>query len=117
MVIAAGALGCWAGGLASDRWGRTALTIAAMAVSGACALVTGFTFGGPPLLTLGVALVWGVAVIADSAQFSTAITERSPAAYVGTALTPQPCPGVALRLFSTWLFPPLRGWVGCAAPR
>src|SRR2546425_8906316 len=42
VVIAAGAVGCWAGGVASDRWGRTALTMPAMAISGACALVTGF---------------------------------------------------------------------------
>ena len=75
MVVAAGAVGCWVGGVVSDRWGRTTLTMAAMALSGACALVTGFTFGGPPLLTLALAIVWGVTVIADSAQFSTAITE------------------------------------------
>src|SRR5207248_1240853 len=91
VVGAAGAFGCWVGGVASDRWGRTTLTTAAMALSGACALVTGFTFGGPPLLTLALAIVWGVTVIADSAQFSTAITELSPAAYVGTALTTQTC--------------------------
>jgi predicted MFS family arabinose efflux permease len=113
VVIAAGALGCWAGGVASDRWGRTTLTMAAMALSGACALVTGFTFGGPPLLTLALAIVWGIAVIADSAQFSTAITELSPAAYVGTALTTQTCAGFALTMASIWLVPPLvrvAGW-------
>ncbi len=72
VVIAGGALGCWAGGVVSDRWGRTRLTMLAMTASGLCALAIGLTFGGPPLLTLLVALVWGVTVIADSAQFSTA---------------------------------------------
>src|SRR5439155_1470439 len=112
-VGAAGAFGCWVGGVVSDRWGRTTLTMAAMALSGACALVTGFTFGGPPLLTLALAIVWGVTVIADSAQFSTAITELSPAAYVGTALTTQTCAGFALTMASIWLVPPLvrvAGW-------
>jgi MFS family permease len=112
VVVAAGALGCWAGGVVSDRWGRTTLTMAAMALSGACALVTGFTFGGPPLLTLALAIVWGVTVIADSAQFSTAITELSPAAYVGTALTTQTCAGFALTMASIWLVPPLVRTVG-----
>ncbi|OGL00774.1 MAG: hypothetical protein A3E31_10915 [Candidatus Rokubacteria bacterium RIFCSPHIGHO2_12_FULL_73_22] len=112
-VIAAGAPGCWLGGLASDRWGRTTLTIAAMALSGACALLTGLTFGGPPLVTLALALLWGVTVVADSAQFSTAITELSAPAYVGTALTTQTCVGFALTLVTIWLVPPLvrlAGW-------
>src|SRR5947208_14784714 len=80
LVVALGALGCWAGGVASDRWGRTALTMVAMALSGTCAAIIGLTFGGSPSLTLLVAAGWGMTVIADSAQFSTAITELSPPA-------------------------------------
>jgi len=112
LVIAAGALGCWTGGLASDRWGRTTLTMLAMAASGACALAIGATFGGPPALTLAVALVWGVTIIADSAQFSTAITELCPPAYVGTALTTQTCAGFALTTLTIWLIPPAVAAVG-----
>jgi hypothetical protein len=51
VVIAIGALGCWAGGLASDRWGRTTLTMAAMAVSGACAAVSPPAYVGTALTT------------------------------------------------------------------
>jgi MFS family permease len=112
VVIALGALGCWAGGVVSDRWGRTTLTMIAMALSGACALLIGFTFGGPPWLTLLVAIGWGVTIIADSAQFSTAITELSAPAYVGTALTTQTCAGFALTMLSIWLIPPLVTRVG-----
>jgi MFS family permease len=112
LVVALGALGCYAGGVASDRWGRTTLTIAAMALSGLCAALIGLTFGGPPLLTLVVAIVWGITVIADSAQFSTAITELSPPAYVGTALTTQTCVGFALTTLSIWLIPPIVTAVG-----
>ena len=111
-VIAVGALGCWLGGAASDRWGRTSATIAAMAVSGACAATIGLTYGGAPLATLAVALVWGISVIADSAQFSTAITELSPPAYVGTALTTQTCVGFALTTISIWLLPPIVAAIG-----
>jgi MFS family permease len=112
LVIAVGALGCWSGGLASDRWGRTTLTMVAMAASGACALAIGATFGGPPVLTLAIALVWGVTIIADSAQFSTAITELCPPAYVGTALTTQTCAGFALTTLTIWLIPPVVAAVG-----
>ena len=100
-------------GWASDRWGRTALTMIAMAASGTCALGIGFTFAAAPALTLLVAGVWGITVIADSAQFSTAVTELSPPAYVGTALTTQTCAGFALTMLSIWMIPPavrLLGW-------
>jgi MFS family permease len=113
VVIAAGAAGCWAGGVVSDRWGRTTLTMAAMTLSGTCATTIGLTFGGPPLLTLALAVVWGITIVADSAQFSTAITELSPPAYVGTALTTQTCVGFALTMASIWVIPPLvrlAGW-------
>jgi MFS family permease len=111
-VIAIGALGCWAGGLASDRWGRTTLTMIAMAASGLCAIAIGFTFGGSPTLTLVVAAVWGITVIADSAQFSTAVTELCPPAYVGTALTTQTCVGFALTMLTIWMIPPAVRWLG-----
>jgi MFS family permease len=112
LVIAIGALGCWAGGVASDRWGRTTLTIVAMTASGLCALLIGATYGGPPVLTLLVAAAWGVTIIADSAQFSTAVTELSPPAYVGTALTTQTCAGFALTTLSIWLIPAAVAAVG-----
>jgi MFS family permease len=112
VVIATGALGCWLGGLASDRWGRAAATMAAMAVSGLCAAMIGLTFGGPPAATLAIATVWGITVVADSAQFSTAVTELSPPAYVGTALTMQTCVGFALTTVSIWLLPSIVGAVG-----
>ena len=112
VVIAVGALGCYLGGLASDTWGRTRLTMTAMALSGLCAIAIGLTFGGPPWLTLLVAIVWGITVIADSAQFSTAVTELSPPAYVGTALTTQTSVGFALTMASIWLVPPIVRVVG-----
>src|SRR5215204_3357039 len=65
--------GCYIGGIVADRWARTTLTMAAMVLSGLCALLIGFTFGGPPGLTLAIAAIWGITIIADSAQFSTAV--------------------------------------------
>ena len=110
-VIGVGGLGCYMGGLASDRWGRTTLTMVAMGLSGLCAAAIGFTFGGPPALTFAIALFWGLTIVADSAQFSTAVTELSQPAYVGTALTIQTCVGFALTMLSIWLIPFLVGWI------
>ncbi len=112
LVIAIGALGCYIGGVVSDRWGRTTLTMAAMGLSGFCALLIGFTFGGPSGVTLAIAILWGITVIADSAQFSTAVTELSQPAYVGTALTIQTCVGFALTVASIWMIPVVVSWVG-----
>jgi MFS family permease len=112
VAMAAGGLGCYVGGAVADRWGRTTLTMTAMALSGLCALAIGFTFGGPPWLTFGIAVLWGTTIVADSAQFSTAVTELAPPAYVGTALTTQTCVGFALTMASIWLVPPLVGLVG-----
>jgi MFS family permease len=95
-VIAAGGIGCVVGGVVADRFGRTSLTIAAMAASGTCALLIGFLYGGPPVLVLAVALVWGVTVVADSPQFSAAVSELSPAGTAGSALSLQTAVGFIL---------------------
>lgn len=52
-----------------------------------------------------VCLVWGFAVVADSAQFSTAVSELADSSYVGTALTMQTCAGFLLTMLSIRLVP------------
>jgi len=111
-VVAVGALGAMGGGWAADRYGRAVVTIVAMAVSGLCAASVGLLFGGPAWPLLLLSLVWGVAVIADSAQFSAAIAELSERSLVGTMLTLQTCLGFLLTLVSIQLIPVVVGWVG-----
>jgi MFS family permease len=111
-VVGAGALGCWAGGVLGDRWGRPQTTAAAMAVSGACALLIGLAAEGPAALVLALGLVWGFAVVADSAQFSTIVSELAHQAYVGTALTLQLAIGFTLTVATIWLIPVLADAVG-----
>src|SRR5207253_1194376 len=72
-VVGSGALGCWLGGKFGDRWGRTLITSMAMMLSGACALAAGLAFGRPLVVLVPLLLVWGVTVVADSAQFSAAV--------------------------------------------
>jgi len=104
-VIGVGALGCWAGGVLGDRWGRPETTAAMMAVSGSCALVVGVVGAWSAAAALLVGLVWGFAVVADSAQFSTMVTELADQAYVGTALALQLAVGFALTVATIWLVP------------
>jgi MFS family permease len=112
-TIAAGAIGSVGAGLLADRLGRTTLTIAAMAVSGTCAAVIGFLYGANPAALVAVGLVWGVSIVADSAQFSASIAELSDRARVGTMLTVQTALGFTLTLFTIHVMPYLvdaLGW-------
>jgi MFS family permease len=95
-VVASGGIGCVVAGLLADRLGRTTLTIAAMAVSGASAIAAGFAFGAIPALTVAIAIVWGVTVVADSAQFSAAVSELAPSGTAGSALALQMALGFLL---------------------
>ncbi|MEX2200445.1 MAG: MFS transporter [Dongiaceae bacterium] len=118
-VVGIGALGCVAAGLLADRLGRTTITIAAMAVSGGCALTVGFLFGGDPRWLIALCLVWGIAVVADSAQFSASIAELSERHLVGTMLTLQTSIGFTLTLLTIHLMPwwiETLGWKYAFAP-
>ena len=105
LVIGAGAIGCVVAGLLADRVGRTLVTSWAMAISGSCCLVIGLLYGGNPLLLLLVAVIWGATVVADSAQFSSCVTELGDPQYIGTALTIQMCVGFLLTTISIELIP------------
>ncbi|HVS14364.1 MAG TPA: MFS transporter [Thermoanaerobaculia bacterium] len=113
-VIAVGAVGCVLAGLLADRLGRTTVAIASLMVSASCALVAGLLLERPGWL-LAICLVWGFAVVADSAQFSAAVSELTDPRYVGTALTVQTSLGFLLTLFTLRMVPPLVervGWAG-----
>jgi len=108
LVIAIGAVGCVWAGAASDRMQnsdedariaqRARVTIISMTVSSACCVAAALVFHSPWLLVL-VSLVWGIAVIADSAQFSAIISEVGEKRYIGTALTTQTALGFLLTAF------------------
>jgi MFS family permease len=102
-AISAGGPGSVLAGIWADRWGRENVAAAAMAVSGVCALVIGWLGGAPVAAVVSLALVWGFAVVADSAQFSALVTEVSPPHAVGTALTLQTSLGFLLTAFTIWL--------------
>ena len=106
-TIASGAVGSVAAGLLADKLGRTTLTIAAMAVSGTCAATIGLLFGGSAAALVAVCIVWGISIVADSAQFSASIAELADRSRVGTMLTLQTALGFTLTLVTIHLMPHL----------
>lgn len=111
-AIAAGGLGSLLAGKLADRLGRTTVTIASLAISGSCAMLVGFLFGGSPILLGALCVIWGFFVVADSAQFSAAISELCTKNYIGTALTVQTSLGFLLTMITIRLIPTLEGSVG-----
>lgn len=110
-VIAIGAPASLIAGHLADRISRTAITIGAMAISGSCAILAGLAFEAPAIVVVPLLLVWGMAVIADSAQFSAAVAELSPPELTGTLLTLQTALGFALTAVVVQVLPI---WIGFA---
>ena len=112
-VLAAGAVGCVVAGVVADRWDRAAVAACCMLASGACALLIGPAWAlAGPVLALVIALVWGFAVVADSAQFSACIVSLSPPDYVGTMLTVQTSLGFLLTVLTIGIVPAAVGLLG-----
>ena len=57
-------------------------------------------------------MVWGFAVVADSAQFSALVSEFAPPDYIGTALTLQTSIGFLLTMVTIDALPRLAAGVG-----
>ncbi|MDA0265010.1 MAG: MFS transporter [Chloroflexi bacterium] len=112
LVFIAGAAGCVAAGVFAERFGRTAITSWAMAISGGTALYIGFLPVEWGLVIAIVAMVWGASVVADSAQFSTALTELSDDDYRGTALAFQTGIGFLLTIAPIRFLPVMADAVG-----
>jgi sugar phosphate permease len=83
-----------------------------MVVSGAASVLAGFVFGSSLLLVVPFVLIWGFAIVADSAQFSAAVSELAEESYVGTALTMQTAIGFLLTTVSIQLIPMVVDVVG-----
>lgn len=84
-----GAVGAVAGGRLSDRLGRTQTAMLMLAVSMFCSLVFGWLFGGPLVLLIVVALVYGVVSLADSPSYSASLMEVVPPHSLGGAFSLQ----------------------------
>lgn len=104
--IGIGAIGCWVGGVLSDRRGRAEAARLSMACSGGAAIVlaAGLDVFPTPVIIL-VCMFWGFWVIADSAQFSALVSEKADPAIVGGALSLQLALGFVTTAVTIWLVP------------
>ena len=111
-TIAIGGLGALVAGVFADRIGRTTVTSASMVVSGTACIGAGFVFGRTLLVLVPFLLIWGFVIVADSAQFSAAVSELAEESYVGSALTLQTAVGFLLTVGSIQVTPIIAGVVG-----
>lgn len=106
------ASGCVIAGLLSDKIGRCYTTSIMLTLSGVSALMIGCFFTGPSWVFVMIALIWGFAVVADSAQFSASVSELSDQKFVGSALAFQMAIGFLITLFTVWLVPQIASLLG-----
>ena len=112
LAIGSGTAGCILAGWLADRLGRARVAIWALWTSATCAASAAVVFGASPIWFFVLAIVWGFAVVADSAQFSALVSDYSPPDYVGTALTLQTCLGFLLTIVTIELTPRVAAAVG-----
>lgn len=105
LAIASGAAGCSMAGYLADRLGKARVAMWAMLVSAACAALTVVAYGASPIWLFALVMLWGFAVVADSAQFSALVTEFAPSDHIGTALTLQTCLGFLLTMVTIEYLP------------
>jgi MFS family permease len=112
VAIAGGAVTCVLAGALADRIGKAEVAIGAMVASGASAVLIALTFGGPPAVTFLIAVIWGLAVIPDSAQFSALVADHAPPDKAGSILTFQTAIGFALTFVTVQATPLAAGALG-----
>ncbi|NNL27954.1 MAG: MFS transporter [Acidimicrobiia bacterium] len=98
LVIASGGAGAWLAGMWADRIGRSIVAGTSLAISGSVALLSPWLFGRTPWIVIPAFLVWGFAVVADSAQFSAMVAETAEPPVRGTSLALQTATGFLLTL-------------------
>ena len=118
-TIAIGGVGAWLAGSAADRWGRSTVTSLSMGISGSACLLAGVVYGSALVVVAPFVLIWGFFIVADSAQFSAAVSELADESYVGSALTLQTAIGFLITIGSIQLIPVVQsavGWQWAFAP-
>jgi MFS family permease len=111
-AIALGGVACVPAGWLADRIGKARVAQAAMVLSASAAVATALSFGGPVWLTATLIVLWGIAVIPDSAQFSALVADAAPPERAGSLLTFQTALGFLLTAVIVQVVPMVAAAVG-----
>ncbi len=111
-AIALGGVFCQPAGRLADRIGKARVAEIAMLVSGAAGLATAAAFGGPVWLVAALVVVWGIAVIPNSAQFSALVADAAPGEHAGSLLALQTALGFTLTFFTVQAVPLVAAAIG-----
>lgn len=110
IAIGLGGVACFFGGYWADKIGKERVTIIAMTFSFLGAVATAFTFGSAPWLTFIAVVIWGIAIIPDSPQFSALVADGAPPEIAGSLMTFQTAIGFALTIFTVQITPYVVSW-------
>ncbi|HNZ87884.1 MAG TPA: MFS transporter, partial [Methanofastidiosum sp.] len=105
LIFLFGSLTTFFGGIFADKFGKVQFNILMLSISGLCSLIIGFTFGTNIIAMIIIALIWGMAAVADSPQYSGLATEVGDKKYMGTAVTIQLAIGFFISIVSIKLIP------------
>ena len=87
VIMGIGVVGCVFGGVISERMGSAKVAYRFLLTSGLLCIVSPFLYDLPAFVFLVGMLMWGFAVIGDSAQYSSLNAITAPPKLKGTALT------------------------------
>ena len=110
LAIGLGGVACFFAGYWADKIGKARVAIIAMVFSAFGALITAATFGGAPWITFLAVVIWGIAIIPDSSQFSALVADGAPAEIAGSLMTLQTAIGFALTIFTVQITPYMVAW-------
>ncbi|WP_417693989.1 MFS transporter [Roseibium sp.] len=111
-AIAAGGVTSILCGFWADRVGKENIALGAVVISGTAALATAASFGGSPWLFALCALIWGAAILPDSAQYSALVADFAPPEQAGSLMTFQTALGFALTFGTVQVTPVLADALG-----
>ncbi|MDI9882065.1 MFS transporter [Flectobacillus longus] len=112
LIIGMGILGCiCTAELSQKNFTSRQLAYFFLIISGICCLISPFIWHLPFELFMGLLLIWGFSVVADSPQFSTLISQNAQPSYRASAITIVNSIGFAITVLSIMLLQNLQGLI------
>jgi MFS family permease len=112
LAIGLGGLACVPAGWWAVRFGSARVAQLCLCGSGAAALASAMLFGGPAWAMMATLILWGIAIIPDSALYSTLVADAAPPERTGSLLTIQTALGFFLTALTVQATPTLAEFVG-----